>query len=322
MVTGKRTIDGEQQTMDDKLSPLLTLVGATAIGKTALSIQLAKQLNGEIVSADSRLFYVGMDIGTAKPTMAERAGIPHHLIDICQPNQTVTLGEYQERAFATIDDIHQRGKKPILVGGAGQYVMAVAEGWGIPRVPPHPRLRQALEQLGGDELGRWLQTLDPLRAKTLDVRNVRRVVRALEVTLVAGIPISTLQRKTPPPYQMAWLGLTGDRTWLYDRIDRRVDQMMANGLLAEVKQLQEMGYDGKLPAMSGLGYRQLLAHLKGELTLAEAVERIKFETHRLARQQQSWFHPNDSRIHWLDAAAPDLVELAVGLVNQIFDDKR
>ena len=305
-------MDDAQETTDNRL---LVLVGATATGKTTLSIQLAQQFNGEIVSADSRLFYRGMDIGTAKPTEAECAGIPHHLIDICPPDQTITLGAYQERAFTTINDIQGRGKIPILVGGTGQYVKAVAEGWGIPRVPPQPRLRQALEQLGQNELGRWLQALDPVRAKTLDIRNVRRVVRALEVTLVAGIPISKLQRKSPPPYQILWLGLSAERNWLYDRIDRRVDQMMADGLLTEVRGLREQGYDDKLPAMSGLGYRQLLSYLNDEMALESAIERIKFETHRFVRQQQTWFHPDDARIHWLNSQSPKLTDQAFAIIN-------
>ncbi|MFQ5398639.1 MAG: tRNA (adenosine(37)-N6)-dimethylallyltransferase MiaA [Anaerolineae bacterium] len=277
---------------------LLVIVGPTAAGKTAISLRLAAEFNGEIVSADSRLFYRGMDIGTAKPSAVERARIPHHLIDICEPDETVTLGQYQEMAYRVIDAVHQRGRLPILVGGTGQYVMAVVEGWGIPRVPPHPRLRQALSALGGEELGRWLRMLDPVAAGRLDLRNVRRVIRALEVALIAGRPISLLQRKTPPPYDVCLLGLRLERESLYRRIDARVDQMMAAGLVAEVERLHDAGYGRHLPAMSGLGYRQLWAYLEGELELVEAVERIKFETHRFARQQATWFREDDSRIHW------------------------
>jgi tRNA dimethylallyltransferase len=276
------------------------LVGPTAVGKTTLSIQLAQHFDGEIVSADSRLFYRGMDVGTAKPSTEERALVPHHLIDICQPDETLTLGEYQRLAYATIDGVLARGRLPILVGGTGQYVMAVVEGWGIPEVAPQPRLRQALAALGETEVARWLQQLDPQAAAAIDPRNVRRVIRALEVTLVAGRPMSELQRKTRPPYDVAIIGLMRGRESLYARIDARVEQMMASGILGEVEALRAAGYDWRLPSLSGLGYRQLYAYFEGELTLEEAVERIKFETHRFARQQGTWFGRDDSRITWFD----------------------
>lgn len=280
--------------------PLLVLVGPTAVGKTALSLQLAARLNGEIISADSRLFYRGLDIGTAKPSPAELAQVPHHFVDVCDPDETLTLAEYQRQAFALIDRIHRDGRLPILVGGTGQYVQAVVEGWGIPEVPPHPDLRRALEKLGEAELARWLAALDPAKTAVLDTRNVRRVVRALEVTLVSGRPVSELQRKTPPPYAICRVGLARSRESLYGRIDLRVDNMMNAGLLAEVTRLRDEGYGRRLPAMSGLGYRQLWAFLEGKMTLPEAVERIKFETHRFARQQNTWFHPDDPAIHWFD----------------------
>jgi tRNA dimethylallyltransferase len=296
-----------------KPRPLLVLAGPTAAGKTALSLHLAGRFNGEIVSADSRLFYRGLDIGTAKPTPAERAAAPHHLIDLCAPDETLSLGQYQRLAYETIDAIHARGGLPILVGGTGQYVWAVVEGWGIPEVAPRPALRAALERLGEAEAARWLAALDPVAAGRIDPRNVRRVVRALEVTLTTGRPISELQRKTPPLYDTLILGLTRDRTALYARIDARVDEMMAAGLLDEVRRLRDAGYSADLPSMSGLGYRQLLAHLAGEMTLAEAIERIKFETHRFARQQATWFRADDPRIIWLEA---DDSETAIAVVEQ------
>ena len=177
---------------------------------------------------------------------------------------------------------------------------AVVEGWGIPRVPPQPELRAQLGRLGKDELARWLVYLDPIVAKKHDPRNVRRVVRALEVTLVSGRPISELQKKTPPPYDIFMLGLHRDRAVLYERIDRRVDLMMEAGLLAEVTALQKAGFGRELSAMSGLGYRQILDHLAGQMSLSKAVERIKFETHRFARQQTTWFRQDDARIQWFD----------------------
>ncbi len=280
--------------------PLLVLVGPTAVGKTAVSLALAGRFDGEIVSADSRLFYRGMDIGTAKPTPVERALAPHHLIDLCAPDETISLGQYQRLAYAAIDGVLARGRLPILVGGTGQYVMAVVEGWGVPEVAPRPALRAALERLGDAEAGRWLAALDPAAAARIDLRNVRRVVRALEVTLVSGRRMSDLQRKTPPPYDIRLLGLRRDRADLYARIDARVGEMMAAGLLDEVRRLRDAGY-AEQPPLSGLGYRQLLAHLRGELSLDEAVARTQFETHRFARQQATWFRADDPRIAWFDA---------------------
>lgn len=280
--------------------PLLVILGQTAVGKTALSIKIARSVDGEIISADSRLFYRGMDIGTAKPTAEERRAVPHHLIDICTPDETVTLGAYQRLAYQTIDRVLANGRLPILAGGTGQYIRAVVEGWGIPEVPPHEPLRASLEALGGETLARWLQTLDPLAAQRIDPRNVRRVIRALEVTLRTGVPISTLQKKTPPPYEILQVGLTRPRDELYERIDARVDQMMADGLLDELRTLAAAGYDRSLPSMSGLGYRQLWAYLDDEMTLDEAVERIKFETHRFSRQQNNWFRVDDPSICWFN----------------------
>lgn len=291
--------------------PLLVLVGPTAVGKTALSLELAHAVPLEIVSADSRLFYRGLDVGTAKPTPTERVAVPHHLVDICNPDETVTLGQYQQDAYRLIEAIYQRNRLPVLLGGTGQYVWAVVEGWGIPRVPPQPRLRAILESWPTSQLLHWLYRLDPAAAAAIDPHNPRRLVRALEVTLTAGVPISQLQQKHPPPYQTLILGLTCGRDTLYRRIDERVDRMIAGGLLDEIRWLRQAGYNRHLPALSGLGYRQLWPYLDGEQTLAEAVERIKFETHRFVRQQNNWFKRDDPRIVWLDIEAEnDLVAAA------------
>jgi tRNA dimethylallyltransferase len=290
------------------VNKLLVILGPTAVGKTALSLRLAAELGGEIISADSRLFYRGMDIGTAKPSLAEQSMIRHHLLDICEPDQTVTLGQYQRLTYATIDQILDRDRLPIMVGGTGQYIMAVVEGWGIPKVPPHPILREKLGQLGENELNRWLRMLDANAADKIDSRNIRRVVRALEVTLITGTPFSELQRKTPPAYDICIIGLNINRELLYERIDRRVENMMADGLLEEVISLKEAGFDRSLPSMSGLGYRQIIAYLEKEITLEKAVERTKFETHRFARQQKTWFRQDDPRIHWFDPGENDTKE--------------
>jgi tRNA dimethylallyltransferase len=298
------------------VNKLLVILGPTAVGKTALSLRLAAELGGEIVSADSRLFYRGMDIGTAKPSFAEQSRVPHHLLDICEPDQPLTLGRYQSLAYASTPPHLARGRLPIMVGGTGQYIMAVVEGWGIPEVPPQPALREKLGQLGEKELSRWLRTLDGNAAANIDPRNVRRVIRALEVTLVTGRPISDQQRKSSPAYDICIIGLNRDRELLYRRIDQRVENMMVDGLLAEVVSLRNSGYGRSLPSMSGLGYRQIMAHLDGELSLEEAVEKTKFDTHRFARQQKTWFKQDDPRIHWFDPGENGTEEAVQKLAQQ------
>jgi tRNA dimethylallyltransferase len=285
-------------------NPLLVIVGPTAVGKTALSLRLARDFDGEIVSADSRQIYRGLDIGTAKVTPEEQAAAPHHLLDVVEPDEIVTLANFQERAYAGIDAIHRRGRLPILVGGTGQWVWAVVEGWGIPRVPPDPALRAELEALaqaiGPQAFHEQLAAVDQQAAGKIDPRNVRRVIRALEVYQKTGRPISEHQRKSPPPYHVSMIGLTMPRERLYDRIDRRIERMLERGLVAEVKRLVEAGYGWDLPAMSGLGYRQIGQYLRGEVSLAEAVALLKKETRRFVRQQSTWFRLDDNRINWFD----------------------
>jgi len=284
--------------------PLIAVVGPTGIGKTALGIALAQQFNGEIISADSRQIYRWMDIGTAKPTPAERAAAPHYLVDIVPPDYVLTLAEFQDRAFMAIDERHACGKLPVLVGGTGQWVRAVIEGWGIPRVPPDADLRTQLQAeadaIGAEAFHAQLAAVDPSAATKLDYRNVRRVLRALEVYRKTGIPISEHQKKTPPPYRILQLGLTMPREDLYARIDARIDKMMADGFLAEVETLLAKGYGLNLPSMSGLGYRQLGAYLQGKTSLDEAVALTKKETRRFIRQQYNWFRTDDPAIWWHD----------------------
>ena len=297
-------------------NPLLVIVGPTAVGKTELSLRLAEVFEGEIVSADSRLFYRGMDVGTAKPTPEERARFPHHLIDVADPDETVGLAEFQEQAYAAIDGVHARGKLPLLVGGTGQYVRAVVEGWRIPRVPPDPALRAELEaqaeREGSEHLHARLARLDPVAARRLDHRNVRRVVRALEVCLITGRPISEQQGKQPPPYRILQIGLTMERAALYDRADRRVEAMIAAGLEDEVRGLVEAGYGWDLPAMSGLGYAQFRPYFEGQATLEEVVAEIERATHRFIRHQYNWFRLNDPAIRWFD-----VTETALGEIEQV-----
>lgn len=288
---------------------VVAIVGPTAVGKTALSLRLALALGGEIVSADSRQIYRGMDIGTAKVTAAERALAPHHLIDVVAPDEELTLAHYRQLAAQAIEDIWARGRLPLLVGGTGLYVRALLEGWTVPEVPPDQDLRARLEaraaREGAQALHAQLQAADPAAAAQIDARNVRRVIRALEVYLATGRPISEQQRKQPPDYAVLRLGLTLEREALYARIDARVDQMMALGLEREVRDLVDRGYGFDLPAMSALGYQQLGQYLRGEVSLDEAVALIKRHTRRFVRQQYNWFRLSDVSIHWHQADALD-----------------
>jgi tRNA dimethylallyltransferase len=290
--------------------PLIAIVGPTAVGKTALALQLADVLPVEVVSADSRQIYRYLDIGTAKPAPHERERARHHLLDIVDPDQPLTLAQYQELANAAITDIQRRSRIPLLIGGTGLYVRAVLEGLHIPRVEPDPDLRKQLyaeaEVKGGGALHRRLRELDPAAAERIDARNVRRVVRALEVCHRLGKPISEVQQASPPPYRILRLGLTMPRPLLYERIDERIERMMAAGLVQEVRSLVERGYDYDLPAMSGLGYRQIGMYLRGEVSLPEAVALIKRHTRRFVRQQANWFREDDPRMVWFDASKPVL----------------
>jgi len=293
------------------VSPLVVIVGPTAVGKTALSLHLAEALDGEIISADSRSFYRGMDIGTAKPTKEERARVPHHLIDIADPDETIGLAEYQDLAYATIDNVLVRDKLPLLVGGTGQYVQAVVEGWRIPRVAPHPDLREELETKAEREspyaLHDWLKQLDPKAAANIHPHNIRRVVRALEVCLITGRPISEQQGKDPPPYHILQIGLTMDRDQLYERADRRLEMMIDAGLVDEVRGLLEQGYHWHLPSMSAVGYAEFKSFFGNQQTesteaetLDDVLEEIRSNLHRFIRHQYNWFSLDDPVIRWFD----------------------
>jgi tRNA dimethylallyltransferase len=303
----------------ERLIPVVAIVGPTAVGKTALALALGQTFPAEVVSADSRQFYRFMDIGTAKPTPAERTQMPHHLIDIADPDETVGLAQFLRLARAAVAEIAARRRIPFVVGGTGQYVYALLEGWQTPEVPPDPNLRAGLEaQASTDPAALWarLIALDPEAATLIDPRNLRRVIRALEVCLKTGQPFSAQRRRIPPPYCTLQIGLTMERAALYARADARVDAMMAAGLLDEVKALREHGYDWPLPAMSSLGYGQFRPYLAGKVTLEEAVERIKLDTHAFIRRQYAWFRSRTEHIHWLDAEQ-DPTTQARALVSRI-----
>jgi len=303
--------------------PLVVLVGPTAVGKTALSVLVAEAVGGEIVSADSRQVFRLMDVGTAKPTADERRRIPHHLLDIRDPDETLGLAEYQEAALDAIAGIAGRGRVPILVGGTGQYVMAVVEGWQVPLVPPDSLLRKRLYEeasIGGAEaLHARLHQLDPVAAAAIDARNLRRVIRAIEVCTVSGRRMSAQQTKLPPPYRALLIGLTRPRDELYRRIDERIDKMMCDGLEQEVRGLVALGFGFDLPAMSGVGYGQFAPYLRGEASLDDVVRAVKRATRRFVRQQSNWFRAGDCRIHWFQAS-PDPLDAVVKLLKRFLGE--
>ena len=303
--------------------PLLCVVGPTAAGKTALAVDLARRLGGEVVNADSRQVYRGMTIGAAQPTAAEQAAARHHLLDLLEPSESFGLGRFLIYAADALRDIRGRGRRPIICGGTGQYVWGLVNGDRVPAAAPDPELRARLEadaaRLGAAALHRRLAEVDPARAAALDARNVRRVIRALEIHHITGRRPSEFQSTAAPPANALLLGLTMPRDALYRRIDARVDRMMADGFLAEVRQLAAAGYAPGQGPLNCPGYRELGQHLAGRLTLAEAVAQTKLKTHRLARRQYTWFKPSDSRIRWLDADAPGLPERAASAAQRFLD---
>jgi len=282
--------------------PLLVILGPTAVGKTDLAITLATALNGEIVGADSRQIYRQMDIGTAKPTAAQRAAIPHHLIDIADPDEEISLANFQAQANAAIHAIAARGKLPLLVGGTGQYITALLEGWTPPNVAPNPVKRAALEaeaaEHGVPALAERLRALDPDAMTVIDPRNLRRIIRALEVIDATGQPFSAQRTKSPPPYRARLIGLNMDRERLKQRADQRLEQMLATGFVDEVRALLDHGYAPPLPSMSAVGYGQVSRYVQGEITREEALQLAKHATHIFIRRQLSWFRGHDPGILW------------------------
>jgi len=285
-----------------KKPPLILIVGPTAVGKTEIAIELAERLNGEIVSADSRLFYRGMNIGTAKPSREEQARVPHHLIDEVNPDEILSLAVFQQKAREAIASIHTRNKLPFLVGGTGQYIRAVTEGWTPPEVKPDEHLRDELtkqkEENGIYWLHEKLKVLDLEAAEKIDARNFRRTIRALEVILTTGKKFSEQRGQSDSPYQLVTIGLMRPRTELYARVDARIESMFANGFLNEVKSLLEKGYSPTLPTMSAIGYRECVEVLEGQLKLEEAKQAIRRATRIFVRRQANWFKESDPNIAW------------------------
>jgi tRNA dimethylallyltransferase len=294
-------------------NPLVVIVGPTAVGKTEFSIQIAKALSAEIISADSRYFYREMNIGTAKPLPEELQGVPHHLIDVARPDESWNLALFQQQATKIITDIHQKKKLPIIVGGTGQYIQAVLGAWSMPSQAADNKLREILEKMvikdRGEELYAFLKKVDPAAANLIDWRNVRRTIRAVEVILKTGVRFSEQRTISTSPYSRKMIGLYRDRTELYRRIDLRIEQMLSRGLVEEVQHLLASGYTADLPALSAIGYREICSYLQGRISLEEAIVLMKRQTRTFVRRQANWFKLNDPNIRWYPADQLDLKDI-------------
>jgi tRNA dimethylallyltransferase len=292
-------------------------MGPTAVGKTDAAIDLALRFNGEVINADSRYLYQGMDIGVAKPDIAEQRGVPHHLIDVVLPDEEMSLATYQELAYRVINDTVARSHLPFLVGGTPLYINAVIEGWKIPRVPPDPdfriRLEEEIAREGIEPVAARLAAVDPV-AFARSGRNPRRIIRALEIYEATGIPMSVQEGKGPRPYRTLEFGLTMPRERLYAAIDRRVEDQIAHGLVKEVRALLDAGLAPDASSMTSLGYRQLVPYLNGDISLEEALFEIKHATHRYVRHQETWLRRN-KRLIQIDVMEPGWIDRMAKTIN-------
>ncbi len=298
------------------MNKILAIVGPTGIGKSRLSVKLARIFNGEIISTDSRQVYRYMDIGTAKPTLEQREEIEHHLVDIINPDESFSLVDFQQMCYESIRQVFNRSKLPVLTGGSGQYTWSILEGWEAARVKPDLKLRKKLEEKASQNaegLYEELKKLNPEAADRIDPRNTRRVIRSLEIAKTTG---NAVPAKKNPQYNSLIIGLTAPRDKLYEMIDRRVDAMIQKGLVEEVASLVNRGYSLKLPSMTSIGYRQIGQYIKGELSLDNAIRQIKFESHRLVRTQYNWFSLTDRRIKWFDIMERDYTEKIIYLARE------
>jgi len=295
--------------------PLAVIVGPTASGKTAMAVEIAKRLDGEVISADSVAVYAGLDIGSAKPTAAERQGIPHHMIDCADPAKSLTVSDYQRIARAAVESVHSRGKVPILAGGTGLYVNAVISDLDFTEAGRDEAFRRAWTEKEQNQPGSAyaeLERLDPKRAAQLHRNDFKRILRALEVYHLTGRPMSEQNgafQKSDSPYRLAIAGLTMPREMLYARIEQRVDEMLAAGLVREVQGLLDRGLDPAAPSLQGLGYKEIIDYLTGRQTFEQAVHLIKQNTRRFAKRQLTWFR-RDARTAWFDVSAYPKAELA------------
>lgn len=305
------------------MKKIITIVGPTAVGKSRLALYLAPKHNGEIINADSRQVYRYMDIGTAKPSKEEQSRVPHHLLDIVNPDEHFSLGIYQEKALDKIHNIQNRGKIPILVGGTGLYIKAIIESWKIPHVPPDENLRASFEKRaekeGINSLYEELRILNPEAAGKISQNNLRRIIRALEIFRNIKASVDGVPYKKGESLKSLIIGLTMPRDHLNKEINNRVDEMLRRGVIEEVKNLLSMGYNMELPSMSGIGYRQIGRYLKSEITLQEAILQIKQRTRRFASRQYAWFSLNDKQIHWFDVQS-DIKDNIDKLIRQYLTD--
>lgn len=297
------------------IKDLIVITGPTASGKTALSVRLAKELGAEIVNADSMQIYKYMDIGTAKPTVEEREGVPHHLIDIVNPDELFSVARYCECAKSAIDDIHSRGKTAVMVGGTGLYVDSLVNNIQFSETEPDEEYRQLLEteaqERGNECIYEKLKAIDPESAAKIAVQDTKRIIRALEVYHVTGKTITwhnEQSRSMPSPYNTTMFAISMDRDALYDKINRRVDVMLELGLVDEVKKILEMGVDEKATSMQAIGYKEIVGYLKGEISLEKAADDIKQGSRRYAKRQLTWFRRN-SNINWIENDVEEILKV-------------
>lgn len=297
-----------------KEQKIVAIAGPSASGKTALSVALAKELDGEIISVDSRQIYKGLDIGSAKPTIKERRGIPHYLTDIVEVTEPFTAADFCDRAQEVIADIFSRGKTPILAGGTGLYFRILLQDFDLPRVAPNEILRAELEQKSCEELYNMLLEKDYDIAQKIHFNNKVKIIRALEVCITLGIPMSKAQKKKENPYKTLWFGLnSADRDFLYERINKRVDIMLEQGLIKEAEKLFEIYGENNI-LLNTIGYQELYPYLKGETDFETAINLLKQNTRRYAKRQISWFNANND-IKWFDIKALNSADIKNKIIN-------
>ena len=282
--------------------PLIVIIGPTAVGKTEISINIAEDLCGEIISADSRLFYRGMKIGTAKPSLVDQNRVKHHLIDVADIDETWSLAVFQREVYRIANEIRARGNIPFMVGGTGQYVKAVIEGWHIPPQEPNLLMRKKLQEwgseIGSEKLHEKLLILDPVAAEIIERRNMSRLIRAFEVIFSTGLLFSVQRNRTSIEFQYKLIGLIRNRTELYKRIDERIERMFKSGITEEVQAILDDGFERNLPALSAIGYKEVIALLHHEIDRDEAIRLMKRRTRQYVRKQANWFKESDPKIKW------------------------
>lgn len=279
-----------------KMIKVIAIVGATASGKTAFSIELAKQIDGEIISADSRLVYSGFDIGTAKPTIEEREGIPHYMIDIVEPEFDYSAGLYKQEVTKIISEIHKKGKTPILVGGTGLYLDVLLKNYDLPQIEANKELRKELKQLPNDDLHEMLSKLDSEAGEQINKNDTKKIIRAIEIIKATGKSLEQSRGKNSDIYEVEWIGKNFDRETLYKRIDKRVDLMIEMGLIEETRNLLEK--HGRIPNLiNTIGYKEIISYLDNKSSLEESVETLKKNTRNYAKRQLTWFRRNEN-IKW------------------------